>query len=92
MRAAYEWNWNAQSAHVGALLLSGDINPATSAFAADGSRGRNRYTDYELDGGYQFLGDGTYIVTSDANLVHETQNLNAAFNTGAASQSGNALN
>jgi hypothetical protein len=92
VRAAYEWNWSAQSAHVGALLLSGDINPATSVFTADGSQGRNRYTDYELDGGYQFLGDGTYIVTSDANFVHETQSLNAAFNTGGASQSGNALN
>jgi len=92
VRAAYEWDWNAQSAHIGALLLSGNINPATSAFTADGSQSRNRYTDYELDGGYQFLGDGTHIVTAYANFVHENQSLNAAFNTGGASQVGNALN
>ena len=92
VRAAYEWNWNAQSAHIGGILLSADFNPATSAFTADGSQGRNSFTDTELDGGYQYLGDGTHIVTSDASFVHEEQNQKAAFNTGAASQAGHALN
>jgi hypothetical protein len=92
VRAAYEWNWNAQSAHVGGLVLSANFNPATSAFTIDGSHGRNSFTDTELDGGYQYLGDGTHIVTFDASFVHEGQNQRANFNTGAASQAGNALN
>ena len=57
VRAAYQWDWNGQSAHIGALLLSANINPAISAFSADSSHGRNQYTDYGLDAGYQFLGD-----------------------------------
>ena len=92
VRAAYEWNWDAQSAHIGGILLGANFNPATSAFTADGSNGRNSFTDTELDGGYQYLGDGTHIVTFDASFVHESQNQKAAFNTGAASQAGNALN
>lgn len=92
VRAAYEWNWNAQSAHIGGILLHSNFNPATSAFTADGSQGRNSFTDTELDGGYQYLGDGSHIVTFDASFVHEGQNQKAAFNTGAATQAGNALN
>jgi hypothetical protein len=92
VRVAYEWNWNAQSAHVGGLVLSANFNPATSAFTVDGSQGRNSFTDTELDGGYQYLGDGTHIVTFDASFVHEGQNQRANFNTSAASQAGNALN
>jgi hypothetical protein len=92
LRAAYEWNWNAQSAHIGATLLSANFNPATSPFTADGSNGRNSFIDTQLDGGYQYLGDGTHIVTFDASFLHEDQNQKAAFNTGAASQAGNALN
>jgi hypothetical protein len=29
VRAAYQWMWNDQAAHVGALLLSANINPAS---------------------------------------------------------------
>ena len=91
VRAAYQWDWNGQSAHIGALLLSANINPAISAFSADGSHGRNQYTDYGLDAGYQFLGDPN-IASAYVLYVHENQNLKGSFNTGASSQPSNGLN
>jgi hypothetical protein len=80
LRAAYEWNWNAQSAHVGALYLSANTNPADpegKGFTSTGVAGQDRYTDYAFDAGYQFLGDGTHIVTAQAIYIHEDQRLNA---------------
>ena len=91
-RAAWEWDWSGQSAHVGALLLSANINPAISAFSANGSQGKDLYTDYALDAGYQYLGDGTNIGTAYMLLVHEDQDLKGSFNTGASSQSSSNLN
>ena len=91
VRAAYQWMWNNQAAHVGALLLSANINPTISPFSADGSMGNNYYTDYGLDAGYQFLGDPN-IVTANLLYVHEDQNLKGSFSTGKSSQPSNALN
>ena len=91
VRAAYQWDWNGQSAHIGALLLSANINPAISAFSADSSHGRNQYTDYGLDAGYQFLGD-PHIATAYVLYVHENQNLKGSFNSGASSQPSSGLN
>ncbi len=91
-RVAYQWEWNDQSAHIGALLLSANINPAISEHTADSSNGRNRYTDYAFDADYQYLGDGTHIATGNVLFVHEIQDLSASFNTGASSQTGSALN
>ena len=91
-RAAWQWDWDDQSAHVGALLLSANLNPAISAHSADNSQGRNRFTDYALDAGYQYLGDGTHIATVYALLIHEDQDLKAAFNSGSSSQASNSLN
>ncbi len=38
LRAAYEWNWNGQSAHVGGIFLHSNFNPATGSYSSDGSR------------------------------------------------------
>jgi hypothetical protein len=92
LRAAYEWNWNGQSAHVGAIFLHSNINPAISTFASNGSNGHGSYTDYAVDGSYQFIGDGTHVVTAQGIFDHENQNLDSSFNTGAASQPDNSLN
>jgi hypothetical protein len=91
-RVAYQWQWNGQSAHIGALFLGASINPAVGPRTANGSQGQNQFIDYGLDGDYQFLGDGTHIGTLNAIFVHERQNLQGSFNMGAASQSGNSLN
>ena len=92
LRAAYEWNWNGQSAHVGAIFLHSNINPATSAFASTGALGHDSYTDYAMDGGYQYTGDGTHIVSLLGIFDHEHQNLTGTFNAESASQASNDLN
>jgi len=90
-RAAYEWNWNGQSAHVGGILLHSNFNPATASFSSDGSMGHDSYTDYAFDGGYQFTGDGTHVFSVLGIFDHETQNLVGSFNAGNAAQAGHTL-
>ena len=103
VRAAYEWNWSDQSAHVGAIFMHADVNPPNGVpFQTDGSMGVDHYTDYAVDAGYQYLGDGTHIVTVESIFTHEDQNLNgsagwANFNNAAAGTptnygSGSSLN
>ncbi len=91
-RIAYEWNWAGQSAHVGALALYSNLNPATGDHTVDTTFGRNSYTDVAIDGGYQFLGDGTNIATVDAIFTHEDQNLKAFTAAGSSTAPGNHLN
>jgi hypothetical protein len=90
-RAAYEWDWKQQSAHVGGLIFHSDFNPATAAFSVESGLGRNDYTDVAVDAGYQFLGDHTHIFTAEGIYTHESQNLEAAFNAGQSSQTHNEL-
>ncbi|MGA3001647.1 MAG: hypothetical protein ABSE20_07965 [Acetobacteraceae bacterium] len=92
LRAAYEWNWNGQSAHVGGIFLHSNINPAYAPFSSTGSMGHDSYTDYAIDGGYQYLGDGTNVVSVLGIVDHEHQNLAGSFNAGASSQAINSLN
>jgi hypothetical protein len=81
-RAAYEWQWDKNAAHIGATFLHADVRPLRSpdddAFTTTGDFGTDHYTDYGLDAGYQFLGDGTHIVTVQGMFVHEEQNLKAS--------------
>jgi hypothetical protein len=72
LRAAYEWQWGTSAAHVGALFMKADVDPMT------GTPGGDHYTDYAVDGGYEFLGDGTHIATVQAIYTHEDQNLIAS--------------
>ncbi len=90
-RVAYEWNWAGQSAHVGGLVLHANLNPATGDRSVDGSFGQNSYTDWAVDAGYQFLGDGTHVATIDAIYTHEHQDLTGSTGLGTSSQSGNHL-
>jgi hypothetical protein len=91
LRAAYEWNWNGQSAHVGGIFLHSNVNPATDTFVSTGAFGHDSYTDYAADGGYQYTGDGTHIFTALGIFDHEHQDLKGSFNAGASSQPGNTL-
>jgi hypothetical protein len=92
LRAAYEWDWNGQSAHVGGIYFHSNFNPTVSDFSADGSMGRDSYTDYAVDGGYQYIGDGTHVFSALGIFDHEDQNLVGTFNGGGSSQPHNALN
>ena len=80
VRAAYEWNWNAQAAHVGALYMQSNVNPVSGVRVTDGSNGRDHFSDYAIDGGYQYLGDGTHIVTVQGIFTHEDLNLEGTAN------------
>jgi hypothetical protein len=91
-RVAYEWNWNAQSAHIGAVALYSNLSPANGERSVETMFGRDSYTDIAIDGGYQFLGDGTNIATIDAIFTHEEQNLKASTALGASTGPGNHLN
>jgi len=78
-RIAYEYQWNNQAVHAGALFMRADVNPPTGVpFQSSGAAGQDRYSDYAFDAGYQFLGDGTHIVTVQGIYVHEDQQLNAS--------------
>ncbi len=79
-RAAYEWDWNAQAFHVGALYMQSNVNPVSGVFQTDGSNGRDHYQDYAFDAGYQYLGDGTHTVTVQGIFTHEDQNLEGTTN------------
>ena len=98
LRAAYEWNWSDQSAHVGAIFMHADVNPPNGIpQQTDGSMGVDHYTDFAVDAGYQYLGDGTHIVTVESIFTHENQNLTgttAFFNAGNGTTfgSGSSLN
>jgi hypothetical protein len=91
-RVAYEWNWAGQSAHIGGVMLYSNLSPANGERSVDTTFGRDSYTDVAVDGGYQFLGDGTHTATVDAILTHEDQNLKASTGLGASSRPGNHLN
>ena len=94
LRAAYEWNWNQQSAHVGALYLYSNFNPQSGdkMRSVDPSFGRNNYSDIAVDAGYQYLGDGTHVFSAYGIFVHEQQNLNGAYAAGGSDQASNSLN
>jgi hypothetical protein len=80
LRAAYEWNWNHQSAHVGALFMQSNVNPTVALRQTDGTFGRDHFNDYAVDASYAWLGDGTHIVTVQGIYTHEDQNLTGTTN------------
>lgn len=90
-RAAYEWNWNDQSAHVGALFLQSRFNPSMGDRSASGDMGRDTYTDFAVDAGYQFLPEGDHAITAYGIYTYERQNLRGTF-AGSGMVSGNNLN
>src|SRR5262249_51530116 len=92
LRAAYEWNWSGQSAHVGGVLLHSNLNPSSGTRTAVGAFGKDSFTDYAVDAGYQFLGDRTHVGTIDAILTHEDQTLQGSFAQGVSTQPHNRLN
>lgn len=91
LRAAYEWNWDGQSAHVGGTFMHSNFNPTISNFSTDGSNGHDSYTDYAIDGGYQFLGDGTNVVSVLGIYNHERQDLRGTAAVGGAAAPGHSL-
>jgi hypothetical protein len=79
LRAAYEWHWGNNTAHVGALFMHADVNPSNGTpFQTTNANGADHYTDYAVDASYQFIGDGPHIWTVQGIYTHEDQNLRAS--------------
>jgi hypothetical protein len=86
VRLAYEWNWSGQSAQFGGIYMNSQIEPGfVSGFGTDD------YNNFVVDGGYQFLGDGTHIVAAYGNFVYETENLHSSFAQGLSASRYNYL-
>jgi hypothetical protein len=81
-RAAYEWNWGDNNAHVGGALFYSRYNPidlAEDGRSADGSYGHDAYTDLFADAGYQLLKEENAF-TIDSRYDYEIQNLKGSSN------------
>jgi len=92
-RAAYEWNWGENSAHIGTAFFRGRFNPSTGPFTASGAFGHDLFTDTMLDGGYQFLtDDGNHSATLNGFFTHEDHSLDGTAANGGASTPNGSLN
>jgi hypothetical protein len=95
LRAAYEWDWSGQAAHVGAIYFQSHVSPSVTPLQTDASMGHDVYTDIAFDAGYQYLGNGTHIGTVQGIYTHESQNLNgtvSAFNNANGTTFGTKYN
>ena len=86
-RLAYEWNWGGQSAVIGVIGLQSIVQPQEMVGV-----GTDTYTDFAVDGSYQYIGDGTHIVSVIGSFTHEYQDLGASYAQGLAGNSSNTLN
>ena len=79
LRAAYIWDWDNQSAHLGALYMQANTYPGNSnGHTADHSGGTNGFADYAIDAGYQYDGDMSRSWSLEGIYVHEAQSLKQA--------------
>jgi hypothetical protein len=85
-RIAYEWNWNGQSAHVGAMGMYAAIQPGYVS-----GIGTDKYTDLGLDASYQWIGDGSNVITVQGLLLHEDQQLDATLAAASADRASHTL-
>jgi len=74
-RAAYEWNWEGQSAHVGTMFLASRFNPTMGFRMASGGMGQDGYTDFAVDAGYQYLASENHAFTAQLIYTYEQQSL-----------------
>jgi hypothetical protein len=84
LRAAYEWNWNGQSAHVGGIFLHSNINPATAPFSRPARWGTTATPTMRSTAATNIIGDGTNVVSLLGIVDHETQNLVGFLQRGGA--------
>jgi hypothetical protein len=78
-RVAYEWNFNGQTVHIGALGMMAAVKPNYES-----GIGTDKYADIAVDASYQYLGDGTHTVTVQGIALHERQQLDATLGQGGA--------
>ncbi|MDE2133094.1 MAG: cytochrome C [Alphaproteobacteria bacterium] len=87
VRVAYQKDYGDQNFEIGAFGFFPDLNPG-----GDTSTGMtDSYSDFGIDGSYQFMGDGNNIYTINARYTHESQNLAASQALGAATNLNDSL-
>jgi hypothetical protein len=88
LRVAYQKDLGDQNYEIGAFAFFPDLRPD-----GDASTGRtDSYSDFGIDGHYQFVGNGDDIYTFNGRYTHERQDLNATFLLGGAANRSNTLN
>ena len=86
LRLAYEWDWGGQSAYIGGIWLNAQIEPGgVPGFGVD------KYNDFEIDGSYQFIGDGRNIFSFLGSYYYEDQHLGASYAQGLSANQNNTL-
>lgn len=85
-RIAYNHEWDANSLEVGAYGMTGKVYLDPT----DTGSPTNRYTDWALDGQYQYITD-PHVFTAQATYIHENQSLGASFDAGDAANSSDTL-
>ncbi len=86
-RLAAEQNWGKHSLEIGTYGLIANVFPG-GGLPLSGPT--NRFTDVAFDAQYQFISD-PHILTLHTTWIHENQDWNAAFSSGAASNASDAL-
>lgn len=87
-RVAYQKDYGDQNFEIGGFGFFPSFNPG-----GDFTTGKtDNYSDYGIDGSYQFIGGGDNIYTLNVRYTHEAQDLAASFLLGSAANAHNTLN
>jgi len=87
VRFAYQKDSGDQNYEIGAFGFFPNLHPG-----GDFSTGKSdNYSDFGIDGSYQFMGDGSNIYGVNARYTHEDQNLAATHLLGGAAKASNSL-
>jgi hypothetical protein len=71
-RLAYAKDWGRQNASIGLIGMSAHLNPDRDRLTTD------KYTDWGVDGTYQYLGNRKDVFSVNISYIHEKQNLDHA--------------
>lgn len=85
-RAGYFQDDKRSAWHVGVVGLHAGLQPDRAAGGPS-----DRYTDFGLDGGWQWLGTREHVFTVNGSWMHERQTLDATFAGGGADQAKQTL-
>lgn len=58
---------------LGTMFIHSNINPAVSTFATNGSNGQDSYSNYAVNGGYQWIGDDKYFLADGDHRSREPE-------------------
>ncbi len=87
LRVAYQKDYGEQNFQFGATAFLTSLYPDGDRTAATG----DNFQDVELDGSYQYTGDGSNVYQSNLRYTHEHQSLDGSFGLGEAANARNSL-